>query len=99
MELADDWNAVIRTNLTGAFLCLREAGMVMAQGGGGIVVNISSVHEFIPWPGFAHYCSSKAGMKLLMETAARELARMKIRVVKRGGPVPRPRRRALGGAR
>jgi glucose 1-dehydrogenase len=77
----DDWNAVMRTNLTGAFLCLREAGMVMAQGGGGIVVNISSVHEFIPWPGFAHYCSSKAGMKLLMETAARELARTKIRVV------------------
>jgi glucose 1-dehydrogenase len=77
----DDWSAIIRTNLTGAFLCLREAGKVMAEGGGGVVVNISSVHEFIPWPGFAHYCSSKGGLKLLMETAARELAAKKIRVV------------------
>ncbi len=77
----DDWSAVLRTNLTGAFLCLREAGKVMAEGGGGVVVNISSVHEFIPWPGFAHYCASKGGLKLLMETAARELAAKKIRVV------------------
>ena len=76
----DDWSAVLRTNLTGAFLCLREAGKVMAEGGGGVLVNISSVHEFIPWPGFAHYCASKGGLKLLMETAARELA-PKIRVV------------------
>jgi glucose 1-dehydrogenase len=80
MSLAD-WDAVIRTNLTGAFLCLREAGKVIADGGGGVIINMSSVHEFIPWPGFAHYCSSKGGMKLLMETAARELASKKIRVV------------------
>jgi glucose 1-dehydrogenase len=46
-----------------------------------VIANISSVHEFIPWPGFAHYCSAKGGMKLLMETAARELAPQKIRVV------------------
>lgn len=77
-----DWEAVIHTNLTGAFLCMREASKVLAQnGGGGVVVNMSSVHEFIPWPGFAHYCASKGGMKLLMETAARELAPKKIRVV------------------
>src|SRR5207245_45006 len=77
----DDWSAVLRTNLTGAFLCLREAGKVMAEHGSGVVVNISSVHEFIPWPGFAHYCASKGGLKLLMETAARELAPKKIRVL------------------
>ena len=77
----DDWDAVLRTNLRGAFLCLREAGKVMAAAGGGVVVNMSSVHEFIPWPGFAHYCASKGAMKLLMETAARELAPKKIRVV------------------
>lgn len=75
------WQSVLQTNLTGAFLCLREAGKVMAQGGGGTIVNMSSVHEFIPWPGFAHYCASKGGMKLLMETAARELAPKKIRLV------------------
>jgi glucose 1-dehydrogenase len=76
-----DWQAVIDTNLTGAFLCLREAGRVMAQGTGGTIVNMSSVHEFIPWPGFAHYCATKGAMKLLMGTAARELAPKRIRVV------------------
>ncbi|MGH2858220.1 MAG: glucose 1-dehydrogenase [Solirubrobacteraceae bacterium] len=79
---AKDWGAVIQTNLTGSFLCLREAAKVMiAAGGGGTIVNMSSVHEFIPWPGFAHYCASKGGVKLLMETAARELAPKNIRVL------------------
>ncbi|MGB8962670.1 MAG: glucose 1-dehydrogenase [Pseudonocardiaceae bacterium] len=77
----DDWERILRTNLTGAFLCLREAGKVMASGAGGVIVNMSSVHEFIPWPGFAPYCASKGGVKLLMETAARELAPKNIRVV------------------
>jgi glucose 1-dehydrogenase len=77
----DNWNAVLRTNLTGSFLCLREAGKVMAAADGGTIVNISSVHEFIPWPGFAHYCASKGALKLLMETAARELASAGIRVL------------------
>ena len=72
-----DWDRVLRTNLTGAFLCLREAGKVMAAGDGGVIVNMSSVHEFIPWPGFAHYCASKGALKLLMQTAARELAELK----------------------
>lgn len=77
----ETWNAILQTNLTGAFLCLREAAKVMAEGDGGTIVNMSSVHEFIPWPGFAHYCASKGGMKLLMQTAARELAPKKIRLV------------------
>jgi glucose 1-dehydrogenase len=76
MSLAD-WERVLRTNLTGAFLCLREAGKVMAKGSGGVIVNMSSVHEFIPWPGFAHYCATKGGLKMLMQTAARELAELK----------------------
>lgn len=75
------WESVLRTNLTGAFLCLREVAKVMAASGGGVVVNMSSVHEFIPWPGFAHYCATKGGLKLLMETAARELADKNIRVL------------------
>jgi glucose 1-dehydrogenase len=76
-----DWERILRTNLTGTFLCLREAGKVMADAGGGVIVNMSSVHEFIPWPGFAPYCASKGGVKLLMETAARELAPKNIRVI------------------
>jgi glucose 1-dehydrogenase len=46
-----------------------------------VIVNMSSVHEFIPWPGFAHYCASKGGLKLLTETVAREWARLGIRVL------------------
>lgn len=80
LELAE-WERVLRTNLTGSFLCLREAAKAMADAGGGAIVNMSSVHEFIPWPGFAHYCASKGGLKLLMETAARELAPKGIRVL------------------
>jgi glucose 1-dehydrogenase len=75
------WNAVLRTNLTGAFLCLREAGKHMAAAKSGVIVNMSSVHEFIPWPGFAHYCASKGGMKLLTQTVARELAPDGVRCV------------------
>jgi glucose 1-dehydrogenase len=77
----DLWEAVLRTNLTGAFLCLREAGKLMAAQKSGVIINMSSVHEFIPWPGFAHYCASKGGMKLLTQTVAREWAPLGIRVV------------------
>jgi glucose 1-dehydrogenase len=80
MEL-DHWNAVLDTNLTGAFLCLRECGKVMVPAKRGVIVNMSSVHEFIPWPGFAHYCASKGGMKLLTQTVAREWAGEGVRVV------------------
>ena len=76
-----DWERILRTNLTGAFLCLREAARLMVASKSGVIVNVSSVHEFIPWPGYAHYCSSKGGLKLLMETAARELAASGVRVV------------------
>ena len=81
MEMTlEDWERVLRTNLTGVFLCMREAGALMKDRGGAII-NMSSVHQFIPWPGFAHYCASKGGMKLLTETAAREWAPHKIRVM------------------
>ena len=79
MPLAD-WERVLRTNLTGAFLCMRECAQLMKDKGGAII-NMSSVHQFIPWPGFAHYCASKGGMKLLTETAAREWAPHRIRVL------------------
>ena len=74
-----DWDRVLRTNLTGAFLCMREAANRMKDSGG-VICNMSSVHEFIPWPGFAHYCATKGGLKLLAQTAAREWAPQQIRV-------------------
>jgi glucose 1-dehydrogenase len=78
----EEWNRVLAVNLTGAFLCAREAarGMI-AAGGGGAIVNVSSVHEVIPWPSFGHYCASKGGMKLWAQSVAKELAPHGIRVV------------------
>jgi glucose 1-dehydrogenase len=81
----EEWQKVLNVNLTGAFLCSREAarGMLAAKTPG-VIVNVSSVHEVIPWPEFAHYCASKGGMKLFAETIARELAPNGIRVVNVG---------------
>jgi glucose 1-dehydrogenase len=77
-----EWREVLDVNLTGAFLCSREAARLMlAEPTRGAIVNISSVHEVIPWPRFSHYCASKGGMKLFAETIARELAPHGIRVV------------------
>jgi glucose 1-dehydrogenase len=78
----DEWNKVLSVNLTGAFLCTREAARGMLDAGiKGAIVNVSSVHEVIPWPQFGHYCASKGGMKLFAQTVARELAPSGIRVV------------------
>jgi len=76
------WQKVIDVNLTGTFLCAREAARIMrADGSRGAIVNISSVHEQIPWERFSHYCASKGGMKLFGQSIARELAPHGIRVV------------------
>ena len=76
------WQKVLDVNLTGAFLCAREAARMMVEhGGGGVIVNTSSVHEQIPWEKFSHYCASKGGMKLFAQSIAKELAPHGIRVV------------------
>jgi glucose 1-dehydrogenase len=81
MELAD-WRRVIDTNLTGAFLCAREAARgLRAVDAKGVLVFMSSVHEQIPWPEYSHYCASKGGMKLFMQSIAKELAPHGIRCV------------------
>ena len=78
----DAWRKVIDVNLTGAFLCAREAARMMRDTGSpGTIVNISSVHEQIPWEQFSHYCASKGGMKLWAQSIAKELAPLGIRVV------------------
>jgi glucose 1-dehydrogenase len=78
----EKWQQVIDVNLTGAFLCAREAARIMrAAGSRGAIVNISSVHEEIPWKTFSHYCASKGGLKLFGQTIAKELAPHGIRVV------------------
>src|SRR3954447_25498577 len=78
----DEWNRVLAVNLTGSFLCAREAARgLVGAGAPGVIVNISSVHEVIPWERFGHYCASKGGMKLWAQTIAKELAPHRIRVV------------------
>ncbi len=83
----DKWNFVIGVNLTGQFLCAREAvrqfkkqGMRPYSSALGKIVCMSSVHEVIPWGGHVNYASSKGGIKLMMESLAQELAPDKIRV-------------------
>ncbi len=71
----DQWNKIIAINLTGPFLCMQAAAKQMiAQGGGGRIINISSIHQDLPMTGNAPYCASKGGLRMLMRTAAVELA-------------------------
>jgi glucose 1-dehydrogenase len=87
MTLAQ-WNTVLGINLTGQFLCAREAvreflrrGVVPAVScAAGKIICMSSVHQQIPWGGHANYATSKGGIKLLMESLAQELAPQRIRV-------------------
>ncbi|MFY4775619.1 SDR family oxidoreductase [Metabacillus sp. RGM 3146] len=77
----EDWRKVMDTNLTGAFLGSREALKHFIENDiQGNIINMSSVHEMIPWPTFVHYAASKGGMKLMTETLALEYAPKKIRV-------------------
>lgn len=82
------WNTVIGVNLTGQFLCSREAvreflrrGVVPAVSrAAGKIICISSVHEIIPWAGHANYAASKGGVAMMMKTLAQEVAPRWIRV-------------------
>ncbi|MCJ7934841.1 MAG: glucose 1-dehydrogenase [Chryseobacterium sp.] len=84
----DQWNAVIGVNLTGQFLCAREAIKEFLRRGidasrsvaCGKIIHISSVHEIIPWAGHANYASSKGAVRMLMQTLAQEYGADKIRV-------------------
>jgi glucose 1-dehydrogenase len=73
----ESWQKILDVNLTGAFLCCREAARVMD--GGSIVVN-TSVHEVMPWMRFSHYAASKGGLRLFVQSIAKELAPRGIRV-------------------
>jgi glucose 1-dehydrogenase len=87
MTLAQ-WSKVLDVNLTGQFLCAREAvreflrrGVVPSvSSAAGKIICMSSVHQEIPWAGHANYAASKGGIKLLMESLAQEVAPKRIRV-------------------
>jgi len=82
VDTADDvWDLVVGVNLTGPYLCSKAAAKQMiAQGRGGRIVNISSIHEDVAAPTNAPYCAAKGGLRMLMRTIAVELARYKITV-------------------
>lgn len=70
----EDWETVLRVNLTGAFVCLQEAAKIMIRQRYGRIVNISSVVGQMGNPGQANYAASKAGLIGLTKAAALELA-------------------------
>jgi glucose 1-dehydrogenase len=82
------WNTVLGVNLTGQFLCAREAIREFLRRGivpsvscaAGKIICMSSVHQEIPWGGHANYATSKGGIKLMMESLAQEVAPKRIRV-------------------
>jgi len=83
-----DWQLVINVNLTGQFLCSREAVKEFLKRGvlaerscaAGKIICMSSVHQVIPWAGHVNYASSKGGIEMMMKSMAQELAPKKIRV-------------------
>ncbi|MGE0552511.1 MAG: SDR family oxidoreductase [Gemmatimonadales bacterium] len=88
MTLAQ-WNRVLGVNLTGQFLCAREAVREFRRRGPrpevsralGKILCMSSVHEVIPWAGHVNYAASKGGVMLMMKSLAQEVAPEKIRVL------------------
>jgi len=84
----EQWQRVIDVNLTGQFLCTREAVRCFKKQGvhpevscaAGKVLCISSVHEVIPWAGHVNYAASKGGVMLMMKSIAQEVAPYRIRV-------------------
>ena len=84
----DHWNLVLSVNLTGQFLCAREAIREFLRRGvdpkrsvaSGKIIHMSSVHEVIPWAGHANYAASKGGVMLLMKSLAQEFAWKKVRI-------------------
>ena len=84
----EQWNTVISVNLTGQFLCAREAVREFLRRGvvpeissaAGKIICMSSVHEVIPWGGHVNYAASKGGIMQLMKSLAQEVAPKKIRV-------------------
>lgn len=84
----EQWNTVIGVNLTGQFLCCREAVREFKRRGvkpdiscsAGKIICMSSVHEIIPWAGHVNYAASKGGVMLMMKSIAQEVAPYRIRV-------------------
>jgi glucose 1-dehydrogenase len=79
------WDRQISVDLKGPYFAAQAAARQMiAHGGGGVIINVSSVHEDLPMVGNAIYCAAKGGLRMLTRTLAAELARYGIRIVNVG---------------
>jgi glucose 1-dehydrogenase len=84
----EQWNKVLAVNLTGQFLCAREAVREFNRRGviadisssAGKIISMSSVHDIIPWAGHVNYAASKGGLLMFVKSLAQEVAHQKIRV-------------------
>jgi NAD(P)-dependent dehydrogenase (short-subunit alcohol dehydrogenase family) len=76
----DDWLDTIAVMQTGVFYCMRAAGRIMLDQGGGSIVNISSIRGFSPNPGRISYCAAKAAVIMMTRVAAGEWAAQGVRV-------------------
>jgi len=76
-----DFDRVLAVNLRGPFLCSQRAGRIMAKAGCGRIINISSIHQFVPKRDFTPYALSKAGLGMLTKSFALELGPMGVVVV------------------
>ena len=76
-----EFDAVIEVNLKGPFLCTQAAARDMAKRKKGTIINISSVHEDLPFPGYSAYCAAKGGLRMLCRDLALELAPHGINVI------------------
>ncbi len=76
----DEWRHIVDTNLTGVFLCCKHLGGVMAERGGGSIVNVSSVGGHVGLRRSVPYCASKGGVELLTRALALDWARKGVRV-------------------
>ncbi|HUK31161.1 MAG TPA: 3-oxoacyl-ACP reductase family protein [Candidatus Acidoferrum sp.] len=68
------WNGIIATNLTSQFLCAQTAAPLLRKSGRGRIINLASLGGLLAWPGYVHYCVSKAGVVQLTRCLARALA-------------------------
>jgi len=75
----DDFQSVINVNLTGVFLCTREASAIMAKNNGGVIINISSISRAGNF-GQTSYSATKSGVDAMTVTWSKELAKYRIRV-------------------
>jgi NAD(P)-dependent dehydrogenase (short-subunit alcohol dehydrogenase family) len=76
----EEWRRILSVNLDGVFLGMRHAGPLIAQSGGGSIINLSSILGKVGLPEAAAYCASKGGVLLLTKSAALEWAPLGIRV-------------------